>query len=148
MGVTLKKLLGEAGAGLDESNGGYSTLREVLKTLVQESWFPYTVSQGTVATGTIGFFVAQTPLRLTNFAMDVANQGESGTTTIQVQVDTNDVAELSVANDAQTGSASAELNVEIPAGSTVAIVVTAAADNAAGLIATAQFSKSSIEIEE
>src|SRR5690606_1674685 len=142
MGVTLKKLLGEAGAGLDESNGGYSTLREVLKTLVQESWFPYTVSQETVATGTIGFFVAQTPLRLTNFAVDVADQGESDTTTIQVQVDTDDVAELSVAYDAQTGRASAELNVEIPAGSTVAIVVTAAAGSAASLIAPAPIATS------
>lgn len=136
----LKKLLGEAGAGLDSSSGN-DNLRDVLVVLANRG---PTLSAylGTIATGILTSYVAKGGEVLSQLSASVAVCGTASTTTVQLRVNGTAKATLSFANtdtDPTTSSDAVDPEIVLAEGDIVDLNVSAAATNATGLSATAHF---------
>lgn len=109
--------------------------------LVQvEELQPLDGQQAAIAAATLSGFIAQRALRLRGLRGRIAVCGDAGTTTVQVH--RNGVlisgATVSVANTAaDPTSFSVAVDAAIAPGDAITLVVTAAATNATGLVASA-----------
>jgi hypothetical protein len=137
MTATLKKLLGNAGAGLDDSMG-FDNLYDVLKALAEVAGDHLHAYQDTIATATIASMIADKAGTLTSFRIAAATTGTANDTDVQVQVNGVNKQELTIDNtDADGTKKSATLAVAIAAGDLIELVVTAAPTAGAGLTASA-----------
>ena len=145
MTATLKKLVGEAGAGHDKSHGS-DTIYDVFKALAEASGEVLPAYQVTVAAATIASLIADKATTLAAFNVAVATTGTAGATTVQAQVNGSMVSELTVDNtDADGTKVSATPAQAIAAGDLVELVVTAAPTAGAGLTATARLKPVTVE---
>ncbi len=149
--VTVSKILGEAGAGIDASSGGLSKgrLYDVLKELAENPPEKLTAYLGTIATGILAGIVCKKATRLRSLDTNIAVCGYSGTTTVQVLINgvlAHASAVLSTGNAEADGiSKSVALDVAVPAGALVQINVSAAGGSATGLTATARLNNFDVE---
>lgn len=104
MTVLLKRALGEAGAFIDESNGGGPNLYEVLKKLAETSGPSLNVSVGSPVTAVIVTGILSEGLRLTRFAGRLGNTGSSGSTTVVMKVAGVVIATLTWASSEDNGT--------------------------------------------
>jgi hypothetical protein len=143
--ATLKKMMGEGGAGQDESHGS-DRLYDVLKALAEQGTL-FSATQATVAAAAIGGFVADQTTKLRSLWIDVAVAGTAGSTSVRARVNGTLVGDTAtVANtDADGTSIGVDLDVEIEAGDLVEIVVTAAPTGGTGLTATLRMSPVTVE---
>jgi hypothetical protein len=144
---TLKKLLGIAGAGIDESYQDSDTLYDVLKALVEGAAPAVSAYQATVATAIIGgMIVDDDESSLTALRTSVGTTGTAGATTLQVHVNGVSVGELTTDNtDADGIKKSLALDVALAAGDLVELVVSAAPTGGADLIASVHASAVTVE---
>lgn len=143
--LKLKKLLGEAGAGLDDSNGGFTRLYSVLKQLVTDAAYgrqqPVSAYLGTIATGILTSYIAPSAGYMKKFSTVVAVCGSSGDTTVRVLKNGTAVAafDLTTANADADGTAktvTVASPVAVAVGDLIQLQVSAAAGSATGLSAT------------
>lgn len=143
--TTLKKLLGDAGAGLDESNGA-DRLYDVLEALAYGLSEAVNAYQATVATATIGGMVADYAGTLVGLRTSVGTCGTADSTTVQVHVNGVSKGELTTAHDEADGTKkSLALSVAVQAGDLIALVVSAAPTAGADLIASARVKPVTVE---
>jgi len=136
--TTLKKLVGEAGAGLDESNGS-NRLYDVLKAFAEALSEMVSAHQATIATATIASVVVDKPTRLDSLRTAIGTTGTADSTTVQVHKNGVSQGELTTANTEADGTEkSATLAVDLVAGDLVELVVSAAPTGGAALAATAR----------
>lgn len=142
MTVTLKKVLGEAGALLGDSSG-FDNLYDVLAELAQGCAGDLDAFQGTIAVASIGGKLMRRAGKLVGLRTSIETCGTADTTTVQVHK--NGVAvsglELSTAHDEADGtkkSVSLSTPVALVAGDLVELVVSAAPMAGANLAATAE----------
>lgn len=139
--ATLSKVLKEAQGLTDDSNGGVSSLYEVLAALAAGGGGDLSVPL--IASPSVAV-VATKPVaratRLGALAVTLSTTGTANSTDVDVLVDGVVVASASVDNTDADGVVDLSvLDVEVPAGSLVTISVTAVATGAAGLAATLSF---------
>lgn len=140
MALKLKKLLGEAGAGLDSSHGS-KTLYDVLKQLVTDVLFGrkhyLNAYQAAASVAVIGGFVADGPMLVTEFRGAVAVCGSANTTTGRLLKNgsATNMPTLSWAHGDTDGTvkSSGALAVALVAGDVLTIDVSAAATDATGV---------------
>lgn len=145
MTAILKKLMGEAGAGLDDSTGK-DNLYDVLKALAEGAGQSLTAYQATIATATIAALVADSAFKIRSLRVAVGTTGSAGATTLQVHLNGASQGELTVDNtDADGTKASLSLNVDVVAGDLLELVVSAAPTSGADLAATARLSAVTVE---
>lgn len=142
MTATLKKYLGEGGAGLD-SSVGLSTLRDVLVELCNGGGGDLDGHQDTIATATIAGRLIKRACKLVGLRTSVETCGTANSTTVQVHKNGSAVSglELTTANDEADGtkkSVALTTAVALAAGDLVEIVVSAAPTAGANLDATAE----------
>lgn len=94
----LKKLLGEAGAGLDDSSGQPSTLREVLVNMVKAG-VPIAAHQITIATAILIRHVVQFDGVIGDLGLTVDDTGSAGSTQVVVNKNGTVLATTPVAVD-------------------------------------------------
>lgn len=143
--LTLKKLLGDAGAGMDQSHGS-NRLYDVLKQLVSDMQAArQTVVSAyleTIATGIIATRHAPKAGFLKKFTTTINVCGSSGNTTVRVLKNGAAVAslDLTTANtDPDPTTKTVDLGaaaVAVAAGDLIQIQISAAAGSATGLSAT------------
>lgn len=146
LALKLKKLMGEAGAGLDDSNGGFANLYKVLKQLVTDVAFgrgqDVSAYQGTIATGILTAMVAPKAGVLKKFSTFVAVCGSAGATTVRVLKNGVAVAALDLTTDNADPDATAKTvdlgtaAVAVAAGDLLQLSVSAAPTGGTGLSAT------------
>ena len=148
----LKKLLGEAGAGLDDSSGLSSTLREVLTNMVKAG-VPLAVRQGTIATGILIRMVAQFDGVIGDLGLTVGTTGTAGATSVVVNKNGTVLATAPVAvdnTDSDGISSSTDLSSDPAAafvkGDIIDIEVTAAPTAGANLDVSLHLRPASIEV--
>jgi len=143
----LKKLLGIAGAGIDESYEDINQLYDVLKALVQGKSPAASAYQATIATATIGaFIVDDDESKLTGLRTSVGTTGTAGSTTVQVHKNGASQGELTTANTEDDGTKkSLALDISLAAGDLVEIVVSAAPTAGADLVASVQANAVTVE---
>jgi hypothetical protein len=136
---TLKKLLGEAGAGMDQSHGAPSVLREVL-TAMAKAGTPLNAAQvGAVSTGVKAAVVAPFDGVIGDIAARLGTCGTAGSTTVVVNKNGTPLATgVAVAHDVADGEAqladlSGDAAAEFSAGDYIEVEVTAVATGAADL---------------
>ena len=145
MTATLKKLMGEAGAGFDDSMG-FNNLYDVLVALAEVAGEKMHAYQDTIATATIASMIADKAGTLSSFRIAAATTGTAGDTDVQVQLNGVSQQELTIDNtDADGTKKSATLSVAVAAGDLVELVVTAAPTAGAGLTASATILPVTIE---
>ena len=136
--ATLKRLLGEGGAGIDDSMG-FDNLYDVLKALAESAGDVINAYQATIATATIGGAVIHTANKLVSLRTSVGTCGTANSTTVQVHVNGVSKGELTTAHDETDGTKkSLELDVDLAVGDLVELVVSAAPTAGADLVATAR----------
>lgn len=132
---TLKKLLGDAGAGLDES-GGLDTLHDVLANMAKG--MGVNAFQGTIATGIIGGMICNQAGKLVNLRTSVGTCGSADATVVQVHKNGVSQGSLSTDNAEADGTKkSLDLNVSVAVGDLITLVVSAAPTGGANLVASA-----------
>lgn len=136
--ATLKKFMGNAGAGLDESHGS-DNLYDVLKALAEGLATSVTAYQATIATATIASFVADATGTLKRFRITAGTTGTADDTDVQVHLNGASQGELTIDNTDADGikKVSSDLDVGIVAGDLIELVVSAAPTSGADLSATA-----------
>ena len=146
MSVTLKKLIGSAGAGMDESHGT-DTLYDVLKALAQSGGQSVSAQQAVIATATLGGMVADGASQLKSLSIAAGTTGSAGSTTVQAHVNGVSKGELTIANteDDAVAKTLALTGVDLVAGDLVELVVSAAPTAGADLTATARLSNVVVE---
>lgn len=146
--ATLKKILGEANAFFDESNGQPSILREVLTALAEDG-VQHSVYQATIATATLFSMIVDKATTLRNFRIAVADTGSATQSDVEVQLNGTTVTgtALSIVNTEADAiqKDSGELDVDLAVGDLVEIVVTAAPTSGVGL--TASMRLGGVEVE-
>jgi len=141
---TLKKYMGEGGAGLDDSTG-QDNLHDVLAAMAAAGR-NLDAYQAAIAAATIGGCVADADGVLDNLRTLVGTCGTAGSTTAQVHVNGVSKGELTTAHDAADGiKKSLDLNVAISAGDLIELVVSAAPTDGADLVASAHISPVVVE---
>lgn len=86
--VTLKRLLGEAGAGISDEMGGFDTLRDVLTGLANglaQSGEALNGRVATIATGVLNETLIDRAKRIKDFRIRVAVGGSAGQTDVQLR---------------------------------------------------------------
>lgn len=143
----LKKLLGIAGAGIDESYEDSNQLYDVLKALVQGASPAVSAYQATIATATIGgMLVDDDESKLTGLRVSVGTTGTAGATTTQVHLNGVSQGEITVDNtDADGTKDSLALDVTLAAGDLIELVVSAAPTGGADLIASVRTNSVTVE---
>lgn len=137
MTATLKKYMGEGGAGLDDSMG-LDNLYDVLKALAEVAGEKLHAYQATIATGIIGGMNCDKAGTLVAFRTSVGTCGTAGDTDVQVKLNGVNQQELTTDNAEDDGTKkSATLAVAVAAGDVITIEVTAAPTAGADLIASA-----------
>lgn len=141
MTAILKKSLGEAAAFISDEHGD-DNLYKVLSSLASGSarldHFEAALSAASKAQ-----LLAIEATKLTGFAMKLGTTGTAGQTDVDVEVDGAVVASLSVSNAEADGTYKAldlSTPIDIPAGSTVELVVSAVPTAGANLEASAVLS--------
>lgn len=141
---TLKKYMGEGGAGLDDSTG-QNNLHDVLTAMAAASR-NLDAYQATIAVATIGGCVAGADGVLDNLRSLVGTCGTADSTTVQVRVNGISEGELTTAHDAADGTKkSLDLHTAISAGDLIELVVSAASTAGADLVASAHVSPVVVE---
>lgn len=144
--TTLKKLLGEAGAGLDESYEGANRLYEVLKKMVQSQSESVSAFQATIATETLMAMVADAATKLTSLRASVGTTGTADATTVQIHVNGNSKGEVTIDNtDADGTKKAVSLAIDIAEGDLLELVVSAAPTGGADLAASARLQPITVE---
>jgi hypothetical protein len=141
----LKRTLGEAGAGLDDSNGA-DRLLDVLQALAASSGETIGYSQATPSTGIKGCVLCDSPSLLANVYMKADVAGTAGTTTVAVLVNNVSKATLSIDNAEADGTAKGlAIGLKVEAGDKVELSVTAVGTAATGLSATVRLKPVTVE---
>lgn len=144
--ATLKKFLGEAGAGLDDSNGGSDSLLDVLQALAASSGETIGYSQATPSTGIKGAIVCDSPTMLANIYVRAGVAGTAGTSSFKVNVGGVQKAIVSIDNAEVDGTAKGlAINLPLEAGDLVELEVSAVATGATGLAATVRLKPVTVE---
>ncbi len=136
---TLRKLMGTAGAGIDESYRDDDQLYDLLKALAEGLAVGPQAHQDTVATATIGGFIVDGPGTLVRLRASVGTTGTAGDTDVQVHLNGVSKAEVTIDNADADGTkvVSADLAVDVVAGDLIELVVSAAPTGGANLDASA-----------
>lgn len=152
MRATLKRLLGNAGAGIDESSGGYSRLYDVLKALALAAGDVLAATVASPSAAVIATLLVDQPTRLAGFGIDVGTTGTAGTTTVIVNKNGTPITAvtLSVANTEADGTSKfIDVDdfgdVDLDQGDIVTIEVTAAATGVAALNAVVRTNPVKVE---
>lgn len=142
MAKTLKKILGEAGALLDDSTG-FNNLYDLLVEFAMGAGGNLDAHQDTIATATIGGKIVTRASKLVGLRTSVETCGTADTTTVQVHKNGSAVSglELSTAHDDADGvkkSVALTTAVTLAAGDLVELVVSAAPTAGSNLDATVE----------
>jgi len=146
MTAVLKASMGEAAAFLSDDHGEDNLLK-VLTALAGGSE-RLTYFQATPSTGDKARTLTTEATKLTALSLKMGTTGDANDTDLDVEVDGNVVASVSINNaeaDGTVKSADLSTPVDIPAGSTVELVVSAVTTNPANGEATAVLSPLSVE---
>jgi len=142
---TLKQLLGNAGAGIDESHGT-DRLYDILKAMLEGNSETISDIQATVATGLLAGIIADGEAKLVSLRVKVGTTGTAGATTIQILLNGASQGELTVDNTDTDGTEkSLALDVDITAGDVLQLNVSAAPTGGANMIASARLQPVAIE---
>lgn len=140
--ATLKKTLGEGGAFFDDSSGE-DNLYDVLKALA-EGHSDLDAYQAAAATAVIASKIIDKPTRLHSFRLNVAVAGTAGQTDVDLVVNGDVIATLTVDNADADGtsveSEAAALPLDLAEGDLVQLEVSAAATDATGVTASCRIS--------
>jgi len=142
----LKKLIGDAGAGMDESHGS-DRLYGVLKALVENHSESLNAYQATIAAATISAMVVDAPCKLGRLRTSIGTTGTADSTTVQVHINGVSKGELTTANTEADGTkkSTTALGTELAAGDLLELVVSAAPTGGVDLIASVKLQSVSIE---
>lgn len=143
---TLKKWMGEAGAGLANDHG-YDNLFDVLSEIALGGSEHLSSALAVIATGVLDALVVGQVSKLTSLKASVGTTGTAGATTVQVLVNGVSKAEVTVDNTDTDGIVitDEDLDVDLAVDDVVQFNVSAAPTAGADLVATVRMSSVAVE---